>query len=451
MFVSSLKLLRAAVGAERVVTDPDVVVGFSRDWTGRFGAKPLAVVRAASVDQVAAVLEWCTRTGTAVVPQGGNTGLVGGGVPRGGELVLSLAGLVDPLTVDVAAAQVTAGAGVTLGRLQQAASDAGLVYGVDVASRESATVGGSIATNAGGLRVPRYGDTRAQVVGVEAVMGDGTVVSHLNGLTRDNTGYHLPSLLTGSEGTLAVITKARLRLHRPSQASAVALVGFDSLHAAVTAAGLLRTGLPGVVAVELMLPAGMGLVLRHTGLAAPIGVDRVQAYLVVECDDTDPVSTLSHALSQTPGVCDAAVADDTRGRAALWAFRERHTEAIASRGAAVKMDVTLPAATLSEFLHTVQGTVGQASPGAATWLFGHVGDGNVHVNVTEADDPDMVQDSVYRLVAAMGGSISTEHGIGVAKKRWLHLNRSNQELRVFASIKAALDPGDVLNPGVLFP
>ena len=449
--MSSLKSLRAAVGVERVVTDPDVVVGFSRDWTGRFGDEPLAVVRPVSVEQVAAVLEWCTRTGTAVVPQGGNTGLVGGGVPRGGELLLSLAGLTDALTVDVAAAQVTAGAGVTLGRLQRAARDAGLVYGVDLASRESATVGGSIATNAGGLRVPRYGDTRAQVVGVEAVMGDGMVVSHLSGLIRDNTGYHLPSLLAGSEGTLAVITKARLRLHRPLRVSAVALVGFKSLRAAVIAAGLLRTGLPGVVAVELMLPAGMGLVLRHTGLAPPIGVDGVQAYLVMECEDSDPVSTLSDALSQAPGVCDAAVAEDPRGRAALWAFRERHTEAIASRGIAVKMDVTLPAATLSEFLHTVPETVGQVSPGAATWLFGHVGDGNVHVNVTEADNPDAVQDSVYRAVAAMGGSISTEHGIGVAKKLWLHLNRSNQELRVFANIKTALDPGGVLNPGVLFP
>src|SRR6204780_3705462 len=205
-----LEELGAAVGPTHVVVDPEVVASYGIDWTGRFRGHPSAVVRPGDGAEVAAVVAVCKEAGVALVPQGGNTGLVGGGVPLAGETVLSLRRLAGGPYADPLGGRLSIGAGTTIADVQAAAASAGWAYGVDLASRDSATIGGSIATNAGGLRVLRYGDTRAQVVGVEAVLGNGDVVSHMSGLTKDNTGYHLPSLLCGSEGTLDVVTAARL-------------------------------------------------------------------------------------------------------------------------------------------------------------------------------------------------------------------------------------------------
>jgi len=235
--------LRQVVGAG-LVLDPEIVASFTTDWTGRFEGATRAVVRPASTAEVAGVIDVCRRHGIALVPQGGNTGLVGGSVPLHGEVVLSLRGLDDLGPVDEAAGQVTAGAGVTLADLQTTADAAGWAYGVDLASRQSATVGGTVATDAGGIHVLRYGDTRAQLLGVEAVLGTGAVVSHLGGLVKDTTGYHLPGLLCGSEGTLAVVTAARLRLVPPTPERTTALLAFDSAADAVAAAVVLRRALP---------------------------------------------------------------------------------------------------------------------------------------------------------------------------------------------------------------
>ena len=242
MSVSSglLATLRETVGAQHVRTDPDVIAANVVDWTGRFRGATDAVVSPGSVDEVAAVLARCDAERIAVVPQGGNTGLVGGSVPLHGEIVLDLRRLDAVSPVDARTGQVTAGAGVTLARLQQVAGEAGWRYGVDLASRDVATVGGMVATNAGGVHVLRYGPTRRQLVGIEAVLADGRVIRRLDGLEKDNSGYDLAGLLCGSEGTLAVVTAARLRLHPPNRYAVVALCAFDDVDAALDAVGTIR-------------------------------------------------------------------------------------------------------------------------------------------------------------------------------------------------------------------
>jgi FAD/FMN-containing dehydrogenase len=446
----------AIVGSAHVLTDPDARSGHERDWTGRFVGSTPAVVRPGSVGEVAACVGLCAGEGIAVVAQGGNTGLVGGGVPLAGEVVLSTRRLdrLDP--VDEVAAQVTAGAGVTLGALQRAAAGHGLRYAVDLAARDSATVGGTVATNAGGLHVVRHGATRAQLAGIEAVLGDGSVVSHLGGLVKDNTGYDLGGLLCGSEGTLGIVTAARLRLVPRPRHAVVALVGMRSAPAAVGAVAAWRRELPDLEAAELFLAAGLDLVCDAFGLRAPFAA-RPPVYVLVEvAGSTDPTDRLAAALAGTGAALHGfddeavAVATDEPRRAELWRYREEHTTAINTLGPPHKLDVTLPLGELGRFVEEVPGVVAGVEPGARTWLFGHVGDGNVHVNVTGLDpDDDRVDGAVLEAVAARGGSISAEHGIGTAKRRWLALNRSPAELAAFAAIKRALDPAGILNPNVL--
>ena len=446
-----LSELAEVVGPAHVLTDPGVVAGYCVDWTGRFRGATAAVVRPGSTVDVAEVVSWCRRHGVAVVAQGGNTGLVGGAVPLAGEVVLSLRRL-DGVEADADAGQLTAGAGTTLAGVHRAAAASGWAYGVDFASRDSATVGGAVATNAGGARVLRHGDTRAQVLGVEAVLGDGSVVSHLGGLVKDNTGYHLPSLLCGSEGTLGVVTKARLRLVPRTDERVTALLAFDRVEAAVTAAAELRRHLASLDAAELFLDAGLRLVCATTGSPRPFPSSHA-AYLLVEAAAAvDPVDDVAAAVDGLPHVAAVAVAVDSLRSAELWRYREAHAEALATLGPPHKLDVTLPGAALAEFVGAVPGVVSALAPAARTWLFGHVCDGNVHVNVTGvAPGDEAVDDAVLRLVAGLGGSISAEHGIGTAKRRWLPLARSDAEIAAFRAVKRALDPDGVLNPNVLLP
>jgi len=418
--------LAAVVGDGHLLTDPDLTAPYETDWTRRWSGRARAVVRPGSVDEVVGVLRACAGRRAPVVPQGGNTGLVGGGVPRGaGQVVLSTRRLARLDPVDTVAGQVTAGAGVTIGALQQHAAAVGWRYAVDLAARDSATVGGTIATNAGGLHVVAWGDTRAQVVGIEAVLADGSVVSRLAGLAKDNAGYDLSGLLVGSEGTLAVVTAARLKLRPvPAEPPYVVLVGLPSVAAALP---LLRQ--PGLTAAELMLRDGVALVCEIAGLPRPLRGDHA-AYLLLECA----------GLPELPDGADAAV--DQR----LWDYRERHPEAIAALGVPHKLDVSVPLGQVPAFLAELPEAIGPH----ATFVFGHLADGNLHVNVVgpEAAD-DSVDEAVFRLVAAYGGSISAEHGIGTAKARWLELSRSAAEIAAMRRVKRALDPAGLLNPGVL--
>lgn len=450
--------LAEVVGAPHVLTDPSVLASYATDWTGRWRGTARLVVRPASTAEVAEVVRRCAAADAPLVPQGGNTGLVGGSVPMAGEVILSLRRLDRIEPVDPTVGAVTAGAGVTLAGLQQHVGAAGLEVPIDFAARDSATLGGIVATNAGGERVVRHGVTRSQLRGVEAVLADGSVVTRLAGLVKDNVGYDLPGLLCGSEGTLGVLTRVRLRLVPRPAHRVVALIAVPGVAAAVRVGASLRDGVPGLEAAELLLAEGVALVRRRSGLPRPVSRN-APAYLLVEhAGSTDPTDAVAAALGALPDVLDAAVAADAdaAGRVALWRYREAHTEAVAAEGVPVKLDVAVPVLALVELVDRLPAVVAGAAPGSGLWSWGHLLEGNLHVNVVPAEDRTgsvaaAVTDAVLRLVTELGGTISAEHGIGRAKLDWVRLCRGPGDRAAMAVLKRALDPAGLLNPGVLLP
>src|SRR4051812_33070437 len=432
--------LEEVVGERHVLADADLRALYERDWTGRFGGAARLIVRPGDTEQVAAVVRACAHAGAAIVPQGGNTGLVGASVPRGGEVVLSLARLDAIGEVDAALGQVTAGAGARLAALQAACRAAGQDAALDFAARDSATVGGAVACDAGGARALRHGTARARVAGVEAVLADGSVVSRLSGLTKDNAGYDLSALLVGSEGTLGVVTAVRWRTAPRLDARVTALAGVGDVAAAGELLARLRASAPSLESCEFFLDHGLDLVLAHQRRASPLP-RRSPVYVLAECAarDEPPVDELAAA-----GLDDALVADDTAGREALWRLREGHTEAINAAGVPHKLDVGVPLAQLARFVAEVPRVVGD---GARAILFGHLGDGNVHVNLLGAGD--RADDAVLELVLDCGGTISAEHGIGVAKAAWLERACGHAEVEAMRAVKRALDPQGLLNPGAV--
>ena len=440
-----LRELRAAVGDGHVLIG-DAATGFTVDWTRRFGGPCLAVVRPSSTIEVASVLRACRNAGVAVVPQGGNTGLVGGGVPAASgpaPVILSTTRMRGLGAVDTLAGQMTADAGATLADVQRHAAAAGWAYGVDLAARDSASIGGTVATNAGGIRVIAHGMTRAQVVGIEAVLADGTIVSHLAGLAKDNTGYDLAGVLTGSEGTLAVITAVRLQLVRRTGATTLAAVGAASYEHALRLMAAARAAGP-VLAAECVDLAGMELVCAVADLPWPL-VDRHPLTVFLEVEDGGDASGLT-----LDDAADAAIATDAASRARLWEYRERQSEAFSSLGVIHKLDVSIPLPSLPAFAEAVPGVVAAHADVERLGLFGHLGDGNLHVEIAGPAPDDMrVDRAVLELVAAHGGSISAEHGIGRAKVHDLPLSRTPEEIAIMRAMKAAWDPTGTMNPGVL--
>jgi len=456
-----LQALRAVVGPSHVLTDPDLRATYETDWTRRFHGVAAVVVRPGTVEEVAAVHRACWEVGAAVVPQGGNTGLVGGGVPRAEaprdergsprpQVVVSTLRLRDLEAVDEVAGEVTVGAGVKLSALQDHARRGGWDFGVDMGSRDSATVGGMVATNAGGVNVLRYGGMRQQIVGIEAVLADGTIIRRLPGLVKDNTGYSFGSLLAGSEGTLGVVTRVRIRLVPQLPRRAVALLAVDDAGQAAAFAAELRRRLSTITAAELFDDDGMRLVLRHGGGEPPFRQSHPR-YLLVECGAAaDPTDELVEAIAGLPSR-DAVVASDEGQRLRLWKLRESHTEAVNAAGVPHKLDVAVPIGRIGELDIAVRDAIHRADSAARTFVYGHVGDGNLHVNVLGPEpDDETVDDAVLELVIQMGGAVSAEHGIGVAKVRWLVADRGEPDVAAMRAIKSALDPGDLLNPGVLF-
>lgn len=443
--------LRDVLGDAGLLTDPEVTARYRWDWTGRFGTdEPVAVARPADTDQVAAVVQRCVDAGVAIVPQGGNTGLVGGSVPLAGELVVSTERLVGIEAVDERTGSLTARAGTPLAAVQRAATGAGWRYGVDIASRDTATIGGTVATNAGGLHVLRHGATRAQVTGVAFVDGTGAVHPLGAGTLRDNTGYDLPGLLCGSEGTLGLLTAVRVRLVPELTHRTAALLRFPEAADAAVAVESLRGTLPSVESAELFFAPGLELVCTTFSYAPPFPVT-TGGYVLVEVADTDDrTESLGAAVASLDGVADVAVGTDPAARARLWRYRERHTEAIATVGVPHKLDVAVPPGTLAAFVARISGVIAAVDPGAQVWLFGHGGEASVHVNVTgPAPDDHAVDDAVLELVVDLGGSISAEHGIGTAKAAWLPRIRPAADTRLRARLRAAFDPHGIMNPGVL--
>jgi FAD/FMN-containing dehydrogenase len=435
--------LSSVVGREHVLTDPDLRAGAEVDWTGRWRGAARAVVRPGTPGEVAAVLAACAAAGVPVVPQGGNTGLVGGGVPAGvdGAVVLStrrLSGLA-PVGAD---GTVVAGAGATIAAVQRHAAAAGWQFGMDWAARDSATVGGAVATNAGGLRVLRWGSARAQLVGAEVALASGALLSRVEGPVKDSTGYELPALLCGSEGTLGVLTQVRLRLVPPLPAGrAVALVGLPGVAAAVELLGAVRRAGADLAAAELIGDTALAVL----DLPAPLP-DHWPVYVLLEV--VGGAEDLAGMLAPALGEGDAVLAAEPGDRARFWRYREEITESISRAGMPIKLDVAVPLHRLAE----VWAALPAAAGSGRTVLFGHLAEGNVHANLLDLApaEEDAAVDRVLRLVAGAGGSISSEHGIGRAKAPWLHLTRSPAELTAMRAVKKALDPTGILNPGVMF-
>ncbi len=406
------------VGPDHVLTDDGVRQGYETDWTGRFTGACEAVVRPGTTGEVAAVLQWAAANDRAVHVQGGNTGLVGGSVPIPGKrpvIVLSTLRLREPL--EVAGHSLLAGAGVTLGEVQRLAGRHGLVYGVDLAARDSATIGGTVATNAGGIRVCKYGMTRRQVEGLEAVLVDGTVVRRMSGLAKDNTGFDLAQLLTGSEGTLAVVTQVRLRLHDPAAESVVAVLGVPTLAAALDHAAAQGDGLQAAEVVDA----------RGWAEAGGPDVGGAPWILLLEAD-----------LETAELPDDALVGVEAPDKERLWHFRESQSEVAQRLGVVQKVDVALPPDRLDEF-------TGAVYAGHPAVIFGHVADGSLHVELF-----DTGEDDVLDRVVALGGAVSAEHGVGRVKTHAVISDRGPDTVAAMRALKLAWDPQEVLNPGVVF-
>jgi len=457
--VEIARALSSIVGHDHLLVDADQRAGYETDWTGRYTGECSAVARPGTTAEVASVLRYCNDHAIAVVPQAGNTGLVGGGVPRPDSarptVVLSTRRLDTISHLDTSSMQLTAGAGVTIADWQHAARAGGFDTPIDFAARGSATVGGAIATNAGGSRVVRFGTMRQQVVGVEAVLADGTVVGSLAGLAKETAGLHWPSLLTGSEGTLAVITAARLRLVAHFGHVTTMLAAVDDLDAALAVLSAVRRGLGSLDSIEMMFPEAIDLVAAHLGRRAPVEVLAGGVALLIECaDHVDPTGDLHAALGDVGGIAATAVATGGPQRQQLLAFRDRITEAIAAAATAsgtptFKLDVAVPVASIGQVVEEARGAAERQR--ARLIPFGHLAEGNLHLNFLDTSAPDEIADAVLPVVAELGGTISAEHGVGIAKTRWLHLIRNAGELAAQRSIKRALDPADILNPGVLDP
>ncbi|HSK07903.1 MAG TPA: FAD-binding oxidoreductase, partial [Acidimicrobiia bacterium] len=415
----ALGAFRALLGPEHVLTEPDMVAGYVHDWTGRWSGHTPAVLRPGSVDEVQEVVRICHEHSLPLVPQGGNTGLVGGSIPHQGEMVLSLRRLDRIGPVDERRREVTVGAGVTVGALHTHARRAGLEYGVDLSSRDSATIGGTIATNAGGMNVVANGDTRQQVLGLEVVLADGSLVSRLGGMAKQSIGPDLVQLMVGSEGTLGVITAARLRLiPRLETEPMVILVGVETL-----GEGLAFLDAESH-ALEFFDRACLETVIAHRRLSRPLPADHPFYVLVETTSPPDLVDGLEAVVDRR-----------------LWSYRESITETVNQIGVPVKLDVAVPLGRVDEFAAAVDGLGLEGQ----VFLYGHLAEGNFHVNVVGNPDPESVVDQVLAIVIGLDGVIASEHGIGLAKSLWWRRSTDPATLAMHQRVKEAFDPGRILN------
>lgn len=468
-----LDRLRASVGADHVLTEDADVATYVVDWTGTHAGRALAVVRPGSTEEVAAVVTACAGAGVAVVPQGGNTGLVGGGVPdaSGHQVVLSLGRMRRVRDVDPVAGTVTVDAGVVLADVQAAAEGVDRLFPMSLGSEGSCTIGGNLSTNAGGTAVLRYGMTRELVLGLEVVLPDGRVWDGLRGLRKDNTGYDLTQLFVGAEGTLGVITGAVLRLFPATPRHATAWVAVPSVEAAVSLLGLAQQH-AGVhlSTFEIANRQAIELVLAHLpGASDPLG-EPSDWYVLVElagsASDDGLGGTLESLLGEAVeagSATDAAIAGSPAQRSALWGLREGISEVQKVEGATLKHDVTLPIARLAAWATAIGPRLQEVCPGVRLVTYGHVGDGNLHYNLNapladgRSDDDALraaaadLTSAIYDSVARESGSISAEHGLGRTKAAAAASYKSDVEVDLMRAVKQALDPAGLMNPGVIVP
>ena len=449
--------LADVVGTAHVSTDPDVLAGRSIDWTGRYRGRASALVRPGSTDEVAAVLRSCRDAGVRVTVQGGRTSLVAGTVPEHDDVLLSTERLNGIGDVDAAARRVRVGAGVTLSQAQHAAATAGLLIGVDLTSRDSATIGGMVSTNAGGLHTVCYGAMGKQVLGLEVALPDGSVLRPRAPAGAPNTGYDLTALFAGAEGTLGVITAVDLRLHPIPAHRATALCGFADLDALVSAARILR-GVETIAALELIDGRAIALADEHLGLSAPRG--EAWLLLVELAAAADPsealadtlAATLADTLDRVAACAEPSVGLDRATQLRLWQARESVAEVVGLFGSPVKFDVSLPLSAISAFARDSDRLIHRCAPDAIPVLFGHIGEGNLHLNVLRCgtDDESRIYPEMMKVIAAHGGNVSSEHGVGSRKRGYLAMSRPPADIAAMRVIKNALDPTGYLNPAVLF-
>ena len=467
--VALLTRLASIVGAAHVLHGDDLSA-WEQDWRKRARGKALAVVRPGSTEEVAAVVHACAEAGNALVPQGGNTGLVVGGIPddSGTQVVLSLQRMNRVRELDADNLAVTVEAGCVLQQLQQVAQEAGLLFPLSLAAEGSCTIGGNLATNAGGTQVLRYGNTRDLCLGLEVVTPDGEVWEGLSGLRKDNTGYDLRDLFIGSEGTLGIITAATLKLFPQPAVTLTAWAAVPSMEAAVRlltlARGRLASGLTGF---EVMGRFALSLVARHFPQLqvpflqgpepAPWGVLLELADAESEAHARAQLESLLEAALEEGCALDAVVAESLAQAKALWHVRESISLAQSEEGLNIKHDVALPISSIAAFCAETDALLAEAVPGMRLVNFGHLGDGNLHYNVQAPVDgdpatflreqEDRINHLVYEQVRRFKGSISAEHGVGGLKAGILPQYKGGPALALMRAIKQAVDPQNLMNPG----
>ncbi len=461
-----LDTLRLITGEAHVLTG-EGLTAYERDWRGREHGRALCVVRPGSTAEVAAVVKACAAAGAAMVPQGGNTGLVMGSTPdtSGSEVVINLQRMNAVRHIDPANATLTAEAGCILQQLQHTADEAGFLFALSLASEGSCTVGGNLASNAGGTQVLRYGNTRDMCLGLEVVTAQGEVWQGLSGLRKDNTGYDLKHLFIGSEGTLGIITAATMKLFPKPAAQRTAWAAVPGVQAAVDLLGMAQQQLgAGLTGFEMMSKMSLSLVARHfPSLQVPLW--QVAPYCVLlELSDTESEAHAEQRLEQLLSAAleqhvasDVVIAQSLAQSRELWQVRESISSAQAAEGLNIKHDISLPVSAIAAFVKQTDAALAQALPGIRVVNFGHVGDGNLHYNIQCPEGADAaaflkthepaVNHMVYEAVMSFGGSVSAEHGIGRLKVESLPLYKDPVALQIMHSIKQALDPQNMMNPG----
>jgi FAD/FMN-containing dehydrogenase len=461
----SLAAFTAIVGEKYALTDPAAMEPHLVEHRRLYHGKTPLILKPATTEEVSRILALANETGTAVVPQGGNTGLVGGQIPFGNEIVVSLSRLNRIRSVDPRGNVLIAEAGVTLAGAQKAAEEVGRLFPLSIASEGSCQIGGNLATNAGGLQVLAYGNARAQVLGLEVVLADGRIWNGLRALRKDNTGYDLRDLFIGSEGTLGIITAAVLRLLPPPKSKATAIVGFASLEDAAHFFDLaLETGAGELTAFELIPRIGIEFVLRHAdGARDPLAAPHPwYALIEIASQRVDEAAMRAEALLvqavETEIIADAVLAASLAQAAEFWRLREMLSEVQIHEGGSIKSDVSVPVADLPVFLSRAIDAVKAIMPDCRPVPFGHYGDGNIHFNVTQPEGADKAaflarwpdfSAAINAIVLELGGSISAEHGIGQQKRDLLPTVKTPLEMELMRKIKTLFDPRGILNPGKL--
>jgi FAD/FMN-containing dehydrogenase len=460
-----IKDLERIVGARGLTTDPDELQPHLVEWRGAYEGRTQVMVSPASTDEVAAVVRACAEAGTAIVPQGGNTGLCGGAVPdaSGDQVILSLRRMNRIRNVDLENFSIEVDAGCVLAAVQEAARAAGRFFPLSLSAEGTCQIGGNLATNAGGINVGRYGTARNLVLGLEVVLASGEVLGSLRGLRKDTAGYDLKQLFVGSEGTLGVITGATLRLFPDPGEVSTALVGLSSAGAAVELLGSLRSRLDDrIESFELISQRVLELVVQHIPDASlPFG-DGYPWYVLMDAALRGDSGLIEQALmgeAEDGRILDAIVAKNAGEAERLWRLRHSVAEAERQEGKALKHDISVPLSNMQAFLERGDELLAELRPDLELIAFGHVGDGNLHYNVVLPRDLPAadwetegrrITGALYDLVDELGGSFSAEHGVGQAKKAWLATYRAGTELELMKTLKKTLDPANILNPGKLF-